>query len=368
VALYIGVMSGTSMDAVDTALVDLSPPRPELVATHRSPWSSALRERLQRVAAGVAIDATALGRLDAAVGHAIADAVEQLLTLAGFAPGDIGAIGSHGQTVAHAPTGDEAMTLQLGNPHVIAERTGITTISDFRRRDVAAGGQGAPLAPAFHNAVLRSPDEDRAVLNLGGIANLTLLPAASDRAVIGFDSGPANCLMDGWTRRHLDRPFDVNGQWATQGQLAEVLLERLLGDRYFELPPPKSTGTQHFSLRWLDGHLETMGQPFDPVAVQATLLELSARSIAMAIERHMPESARLLVCGGGTGNTALMERLRQLVKRPVETTAPYGIAPEWMETMAFAWLAHETLNARPGNLPDVTGARGPRVLGVICPA
>ena len=362
--LFVGVMSGTSMDAVDCALVDFADGSPKLVAHHSTPWPPTLRERLQTVAAGGSISATAFGRLDTAVGLFITDAVNALLRQAGRTPADISAIGSHGQTVAHAPDGDEPTSVQLGNGSMIAEHTGITTVSDFRLRDIAAGGQGAPLAPAFHNAVLRSPDEDRAVLNLGGIANVTLLPADADAPVIGFDTGPANCLMDLWARQQLGEPYDAAGKWAASAEPDPTLLHRLLDDPYFVLSPPKSTGTQHFSRQWLQqrlGEFEGMA----PDVVQATLLALTTRTVTEAITSHVNDCQRVLVCGGGVSNAALMRQLRAALGRPVGSTATYGIDPQWMEPIAFAWLARASMSGEPGNLPSVTGAAGPRILGSI---
>lgn len=354
------------MDAVDCALVDFSAATPRLVARHSASWPPTLRERLQTVAAGAPIDATAFARLDTAVGQFIAEGVKALLHGVGNKPTDIIAIGSHGQTVAHAPDGDEPTSVQLGNANVIAERTGVTTISDFRRRDIAAGGQGAPLAPAFHNAVLRSTEENRVVLNLGGIANVTLLPADPAQSVIGFDTGPANCLMDLWARQHLGRPHDECGEWAASAKPDPTLLGRLLDDPYFALPAPKSTGTQHFSRQWLQQRLGDIGS-LKPEVVQATLLALTCATVIQAVEAYAPGAVRLLVCGGGVNNIALIEQLGQRRGRPVESTAAYGIDPQWMEPMAFAWLAREALAGRPGNLPSVTGATGPRILGVIHP-
>jgi anhydro-N-acetylmuramic acid kinase len=306
--------------------------------------------------------ATAFGRLDTAVGQFIATAVNALLDQSGLDRSAITAIGSHGQTIAHAPDGDEPASVQIGDANVIAERTGITTVSDFRRRDIAAGGQGAPLAPAFHNAVLRSRDETRVVLNLGGIANITVLPADPDAPVTGFDTGPANCLMDLWARQHLGKPCDEGGQWAASAAPDAQLLERLLDDPYFEQPPPKSTGTQYFSRQWLTGRLGAAKLAAE--VVQATLLALTVRTISDAIEGHAADCGRLLVCGGGANNTALIAGLAGRLNRPVETTGDYGIDPQWMEAMAFAWLAGEALSGRRGNQPSVTGAASPRVLGV----
>lgn len=364
--LFIGVMSGTSMDALDCALVDFSAESPRLVAHHRAPWPPSLRERLQTVAAGSPITATDFGRLDTAVGRCIAQAVDALLEQTRLRPVDITAVGCHGQTVAHSPGGDEPTSIQLGDGNLIAERTGITTVCDFRRRDIAAGGQGAPLAPAFHNAVLRTGDEDRVILNLGGIANITTLPADPETPVTGFDTGPANCLMDLWARQHLGRPFDESGQWAASTDADPALLERMLADPYFARPPPKSTGTQYFSRVWLQQRLGESGS-LAPVVVQATLLALTVVTVADAIERQARGCRRVLVCGGGVNNTALRTQLDERLDRPIESTGEHGIDPEWMEPMAFAWLAKEALGGRPGNLPTVTGASGPRVMGIVHP-
>ena len=277
------------------------------------------------------------------------------------------AIGCHGQTVAHTPDTEIRTTLQLGDANIIAERTGITTINDFRRRDMAAGGQGAPLAPAFHEAYLRDGDEDRIVLNLGGIANVTVLPADPQQQTRGFDTGPANCLMDGWIQRHLGATFDRQGAWAASAQADAGLLVRLLDEPFFSLRPPKSTGTQHFSARWLEKLLGDFGD-LPPAEVQATLLALTAHTVAEAIRRHAPQTRRILVCGGGAHNTALIHTLTQVSGLVAESTTAYGVDPDWMEAMAFAWLAQRTLAGKAGNLPSVTGASGPRILGAIHPA
>jgi anhydro-N-acetylmuramic acid kinase len=253
--------------------------------------------------------------------------------------------------------------LQIGNPAIIAERTGITTVADFRRRDLAAGGQGAPLVPAFHEALFRSVERHRIVLNIGGIANITCLPSHPDETVTGFDTGPGNCLMDAWVRQQTGQAMDENGHFAARGEVSPALLERLLADDYFRQPPPKSTGTDYFSLDWLTARL-----PAEPIAaadVQATLLELTARSIAAAIDQR---TQQVLVCGGGVHNPLLMQRLDELLPCPVVSTAVAGLSPDWVEAAAFAWLARQALAGQAGNLPAVTGAAGPRILGAIYPA
>lgn len=358
-------MSGTSMDAVDLALVEFDAGQADLVAVAASQWPPALAQRLSDFAGGSALDATALAMLDTEVGLHIAQAINELLHSHSVDRRTVRAIGCHGQTVAHAPDGNPATTLQLGDGNVIAERTGITTINDFRRRDVAAGGQGAPLAPAFHAAVLRDADEDRVVLNLGGIANITLLAADPATAVTGFDTGPANCLMDHWTNRHRGESFDREGAWAASGTIDPQLLRHLLADQYFALPPPKSTGTQYFSPAWLQHRMA--GYQTSAMDVQATLLALTGDSVAAAISQHAPSAQRVLVCGGGVHNTTLMNYLSSTLRLPVESTTTCGIDPDYLEAMAFAWLAMRTQQGLAGNEPSVTAAAGPRILGAIHP-
>jgi anhydro-N-acetylmuramic acid kinase len=368
VSIAIGVMSGTSMDAVDTAMVDFSGATPTVVASHSQPWPPTLRERLNSFAAGSPLNADALATLDVETGWFLADTIRQLLANSRCPAENVAAIGCHGQTVAHLADAEIPATLQLGDANVIAERTGITTINDFRRRDLAAGGQGAPLAPAFHEAVFRTPAECRVVLNLGGIANITILPADPNKAATGFDTGPANCLMDGWARQYLGRPCDENGAWAASAEADPQLLATMMADPYFARQLPKSTGTQYFSARWLREQLANCAKRPPAEVVQATLAQLTSRSIAEAVHRHAMDAERLLVCGGGVHNTVLLDLLRRQTGLAVESTAQYGIDPDWVEAMAFAWLAQRTLDDLPGNLPAVTGAVGPRILGAIHPA
>ncbi len=367
--LYIGLMSGTSADGIDAALVrfvqDGARLQAELLHGHLHPWDPALRQRL--VALGQGGDCGSLdefGRLDQQVARAFAEAVAALLASAGIAAGAVRAIGSHGQTIRHRPGGGFPFTLQIGDGHLIAERTGIATVADFRRRDVAAGGQGAPLLPALHAALLHDPGEDRAVLNLGGIANLTLLPASGD--VRGFDTGPANALMDAWCERRLGRPYDADGAFAARGRVDDALLRRLLDEPWFAAPPPKSTGREQFHLDWLTTRL---GGDEAEADVQATLLALTVRTIADALRATLPGTRRLLVCGGGVHNPRLMAALAEALPGvEVASTAAWGLDPDYVEAMGFAWLARQALLGLPGNLPAVTGAHGPRVLGVVHPA
>jgi anhydro-N-acetylmuramic acid kinase len=365
--LYLGLISGTSADGIDAVLVEFADPadtgsRLRILASQTFPYPHELRGRVLALAqshAAIALDD--YGRLDVEIGECFANAANALLRNAGIAASVVSAIGSHGQTICHRPNGAHPFTLQIGDPNVIAQRTGIRTAADFRRADVAAGGQGAPLLPALHAAVLSDPEIPRAILNLGGIANLTLL--VPGRPVIGFDTGPANCLLDAWAARHLGHARDEGGAWARSGKVVDELLARWISDPYFALPPPKSTGREVFNLDWLDGRISA---DVSPVDAQATLLALSARTIAGALRANAPSVREVFACGGGVHNAALMNALRaQLPGLRVDTTAALGLDPDFVEAAGFAWLARETLAGRPGNLPSVTGAREPRVLGAV---
>ncbi len=365
--LFLGLMSGTSADGIDAALVQFPDAGGcRLLHGHTFDWEADTRAELVALGQGnepASLDA--LGQLDARVGLAFAEAANRLLQQAGIGRAQVRAIGSHGQTIRHRPAAEPAFTWQIGDANRIAELTGITTVADFRRRDVAAGGQGAPLMPAFHLAMLGSADEDRAVLNLGGIANLSLL--ARDGSLRGFDTGPANALLDGWCQRHHGHAFDADGAFAASGQVNEALLARLLAEPWFALPPPKSTGREQFHLDWVQAQLGDAALP--PADVQATLLELTAATVADALLAHLPGVKRLLVCGGGLRNPYLLQRIgARLPGVAVASSATHGLDPDFMEAMGFAWLARETLAGRPGNLPAVSGARGPRILGAIHPA
>jgi anhydro-N-acetylmuramic acid kinase len=362
-AAYIGLISGTSADGIDAALVQFRDGQPQLQAGYVHPWPASLRTRLLALAQGESsVDLDALGRLDVEIGECFADAALTLLKRNDIAATSIRAIGSHGQTVRHRPGGAYPFTLQLGNPAVIAERCAIDVVADFRRADMAAGGQGAPLVPAVHAALLSTPGQTRVVLNLGGIANITVL--AADGGVSGFDTGPASALMDAWCLRERGTAFDRDGAYAASGHVDAELLAALLADDYFALPPPKSSGREYFHLAWLAGHprLHALAAP----DVQATLLELTARSVAMAIRNHAAATRQVLVCGGGVHNAALLRRLQELLDPiTVTSTISAGIDPDFLEATAFAWLARQRLLGLPGNLPAVTGARGPRVLGAV---
>lgn len=367
--LYLGLISGTSADGIDVALVSFEH-RAQVLAARTFPYPPDLRSRALALMHADALAIDAFGELDAEIGEAFAQSALALLAEAGVEPASVTALGSHGQTVRHRPSAKHPFTLQIGDPNRIAERTGITTVADFRRRDMAAGGQGAPLVCALHAALFGAADEERAILNLGGIANFTLL--APGQAVRGFDTGPANCLLDAWALRHLGQSRDEEGALAASGRSDSSLLQDLLDDDYFARPLPKSTGREHFHLDWLDAYLAR--HPRLTVAdVQATLLELSARSIAGALAQHAAGTVRVIACGGGVHNTRLMQRLGAVLDEQLghecvlETSAAHGLDPDFVEATAFAWLARQRLSGWPGNCVDVTGAAGPRVLGAIFP-
>ncbi len=364
--LFIGLISGTSLDGIDAALVDFTSQRPRLHTALHTPYDAGLLSRLSALCQPGDNEIDQLGELDRRVGLAFAGAVETLLAKAGIDADRVTAIGSHGQTVRHRPGANPPFTLQIGDPNTLAEETGITTVGDFRRRDMAAGGEGAPLVPAFHEALFRTSGSPRVVLNLGGIANITCLPPLDEGEVTGYDTGPANTLLDGWIRRHRGLAYDDQGEWASSGHVIGPLLERLLDDPFFSMRPPKSTGTEYFNLTWLDAHLPEAALP--AADIQATLTELTAHTVADAIRREGLQESEILVCGGGAHNRFLLQRLSiQLSEARIDTTAVHGLAPDWIEAMAFAWLARQTLLGLSGNLPSVTGARRAVPLGAIYP-
>jgi len=365
-ALHIGLISGTSTDAVDATIVDVDEGQVSLVACHSEPIPDQIASALREVIDNELLDRSAFWQLDVQVGELFARAAHELLKGAGIDSSRVRAIGSHGQTVFHGPDLDFPCTVQIGDPNVIAERTGITTVADLRRRDMAAGGQGAPLAPAFHDAVFRHQDFDRVVINVGGIANVTLLPANPSLPAIGFDTGPANTLMDVWAGRVRGVAMDVDGAWARSGKVHQPLLEVPLGEPYLAVAPPKSTGREHFNLHWLDQCLARVEDDLPAEDVQRTLCEFTAATIADAVQAHAPDAREALVCGGGVHNPLTMERLAQRLD-PVDvgSTASIGFDPDWVEAAAFGWLAARTLDGLPGNLPAVTGAAHPVILGAI---
>jgi len=358
--VYIGLMSGTSMDGIDAALVRFGAADMEVLGTLAHPYAPSLRAQLiaARQDAGLRVPSD-VPELDRAVGECFRDAANALLDATGIDPATVTGIGSHGQTLRHQPGGDRPFSLQIGDPELILAGTGITTVADFRAADIALGGQGAPLAPAFHEWLFRRPGVNRVVLNIGGIANVTMLPGDQAPAT-GFDTGPGNTLLDAWICRHRGAPCDREGAWAAAGTVDEDLLGRLLADPYFAASPPKSTGFEQFNLEWLS--------PFgveglDPVDVQATLCELTARTIADSVGADVDE---VLVCGGGVHNVELIRRLRSSLRGvSVISTSTAGLDPDWVEAVAFAWLAMRSLYGLPGNLPSVTGASRDAVLGVV---
>jgi len=360
--LYIGLMSGTSLDGVDAVLAEFSQSQFRALAHSHVGFDAGLRSELLALSATGQDEIERAGRAGLILAERYAQAVERVLSDARVAAADVSAIGCHGQTVRHRPA--QGFTVQIGNPSFLAERTGISVVADFRSRDMAAGGQGAPLVPAFHAVAFGSASEDRAAVNIGGIANVTLLPR--NAPVLGFDTGPGNCLMDYWVHLHQGKPYDAGGAWAAGGNASAALLSRMLDEPYFRQPAPKSSGRELFNPGWLTAKL---GGAEDAQAVQATLLDLTSESISRSIEESAVPVARLIVCGGGAYNAALMARLAErLAPRVVETSAAHGLEADQVEAMAFAWLAWCAINGRPGNVPEVTGAKGPRVLGAIYPA
>jgi len=363
--LFVGLMSGTSLDGVDGVLADFSGPRPRLLAHARHGFAPDLRQTLESL---LESGPDELHRAAVAAQHlarAYASVAQDVLLHANVEPDQVRAIGVHGQTVRHRP--EAGYTLQLNSPATLAELTGIDVVADFRGRDIAAGGQGAPLVPAFHAAVFAT-EAPRAVVNIGGISNVTGLPEEHGAGnVIGFDCGPGNVLLDAWAGRHLDEPIDRDGRWAVAGHTHATLLDSFLGERYFALDPPKSTGRELFNEVWLDAHLS--GRQIEPKDVQATLTRLTARTIGQAIARYFAAAGDVIVCGGGALNVTLMKMLtEECAPRPVTSSASLGIDPQHVEALAFAWLARQHLARRPGNVPTVTGARGARVLGALYPA
>lgn len=366
---FVGLMSGTSMDAIDAVLMRWHPNNtPELLESLAYPWDEGIKTRLSRLNTDGTCTLKELGELDILCGRQFATAVTQLLIKAIVPASDIAAIGSHGQTVFHHPNGNVPFSMQIGDPNTLAQQTGIRVVADFRRRDMAAGGQGAPLVPAFHQAVFQHPEHHRVILNIGGIANISILPA-NGKGSAGFDTGPGNCLMDRWIQKTLGRKYDGNGQWASSGKVSNSLLKRLLADDYFSRPPPKSTGTEYFSLSWLEKQLEGLDH-LSPEDVQATLLQCSCDSIGNAIQKWAAETREVLVCGGGAHNSKLIGSLAaQLGEIRVTSTlnSQPAIDPDWVEALAFAWLAMKTLDHQPGNIPAVTGASEEVILGGVYP-
>lgn len=362
---WVGLMSGTSMDGIDAVLASFEDGYVHVHAAETVSYPHTLKHRIIEASQNKSTPDD-IGELDTLIGALFAQAANAVIKKSDAPLSSIRAIGSHGQTIRHQPLGAAPFTLQLGNPAIIAEQTGVLTIADFRRRDMAAGGQGAPLVPAFHQAFFSSPAEDRCILNLGGIANITWIPSDNRTPVTGFDTGPANALLDAWCLDQTGMPFDKSGQWADEGIIDQALLSTMLSDAYFLKPAPKSTGKEKFNLDWIKNHVQRQPE-LSAEDVQRTLLQLTVISIV----RQLPQATTMKVyaCGGGTQNPVLMGELEQAIRPSrLAVTSELGLAPEWVEPVAFAWLANQTVNRRPGNLPEVTGAHGPRILGAIYPA
>ncbi|HNP35911.1 MAG TPA: anhydro-N-acetylmuramic acid kinase [Woeseiaceae bacterium] len=360
---FIGLISGTSVDGIDAVLVDLDTRSLSVIATHAEEYPPELAARLRRAMldpASCGVDE--LGELHVWVGRCFRDAALKLLENSGLAANTIRAIGSHGQTLRHCPDHKYRFSLQIGDGATIATGTGIDTVADFRSSDIALGGEGAPLVPLFHDWLLRDADENRVVLNIGGIANITVLPA-SGAELSGFDTGPGNTLLDAWIRAGRELPYDDKGAWAASGEPDTGLIEEWLQDEWFARPPPKSTGVEYFNLDWLASRDTRARRPAD---VQASLAELTAQSVAHAIERWAPGTTSMYVCGGGVRNKDLLRRIAgHLPTLRVRTTADAGIDPDWVEAAAFAWLASRRLARQNGSVPSVTGAQRPAVLGAV---
>jgi len=357
-------MSGTSADAVDVVVVDFSHNKTVLIGSYSKPLDTDLRHQIHSLTIPNHNEIDRFGQLDRQLAELFAQSILHLLNELGLNSEQILAIGSHGQTIRHRPPGTQQnpFTLQIGDPNIIVERTKITTVADFRRRDMAAGGHGAPLVPAFHQAVFQSESIDRAVVNIGGMANITWLPTSGK--TIGFDTGPGNVLMDAWALKHLGKAYDANGDWAASGQVDTDLLAQLLSHEFFRQQPPKSTGRELFNFEWLAPH--TKHKTLSPPDVQATLLALTAQSIANDLNKLSNADGEVYVCGGGVYNVTLMGALTRLLPNmKVTTTEALGVSPQWVEAMAFAWLARQTMKRQSGNLSAVTGANREVILGGV---
>ena len=363
--LYIGLMSGTSLDGVDAALVRFENEQPTVIETICLPLPSNLKDEIKSLISPSDNEIDRLMALDVQLGQLFSDAANELISKAKIKKVDIVAIGSHGQTIRHYPTTEHPSTLQIADPNIIAETTGITTVADFRRRDIAAGGQGAPLVPAFHEQLFCDAKKNRVILNLGGIANITVLPADKNIPATGFDTGPANTLMNHWIQQQQNKNHDEDGKWAASGTVNEDFLKELINDDYFKLPPPKSTGTEYFNPAWLTIKLSAF--PFlSAEDVQASLTTLTATTVKDAIKLCKFEADELIICGGGVHNKFLLQLLKQLLPSiEIHSSEKYGLDPDYIEATAFAWLAKQTMEHKVGNLPEVTGAKRAVVLGGV---
>ncbi len=363
-AYFIGLMSGTSVDGIDAVVCDIDSNKVQLIASLCYPIPIKIQNKIHSLSNKEYQNdpIEMMGHLDVDIGQLLSEAVDALLDKAKLKPQQVVAIGSHGQTIRHIPNHPQAFTLQIGDSNIIAANTGIDTVADFRRRDMAYGGQGAPLVPAFHRVVFGDENRNRIIANLGGIANISVLTKTSE--VLGYDTGPANTLMDLWIKQNLNKDFDLNGDWAKSGDLNSRLLEAMLADPYFSQEAPKSTGREYFNLEWLTNfNIEAI----NPEDVQRTLLELTAQTLSDAIDNHI-NSGEVYLCGGGAHNDFLVERIQKLIPEfSIESTYSLGVDPDWVEAAAFAWLAFRTTNRQTGNLSSVTGASEDTVLGAVYP-
>lgn len=361
---YVGIMSGTSIDGIDIALVDFTHTIKLLsFSCHKYPKN--LQQAIKNISHNKTISLSDYGSLDCQLAYTFAERTNALLQQEKIPAAAITAIGSHGHTVCHAPSSPYPFSLQIGNPNIIAEQTGITTVADFRGRDIAAGGQGAPLVPAFHQVAFSAQAENRVVINIGGIANISRLPKAKRLPLIGFDTGPGNTLMDVWIKKNLNKDYDDGGNWANSGNMQADLVQHFKQDSYFLTPFPKSTSVEYFSINWLQKQLNTFERKVLPVDVQASLCQLTAETIADAIMKCTPKTERALICGGGIHNQLLVNKLQQQLSCPVQSTATNGIHPDHVEAIALAWLAKQTMAGKTGSVSTVTGAKKPTVLGGI---
>jgi len=358
---YVGIMSGTSLDGIDAVLTDFNSQPPSLLNTFYQPYDKNLRRQILDLHQSGNNELHLAAMLSNKLAHCYAKTVISLLNKHKIKSQSVTAIGCHGQTVRHYPQSETGYSIQLGNASLLAELTGITVVADFRSRDIAAGGQGAPLVPAFHQLLFQDPEINRVIVNIGGISNITSL--ASNTKVVGFDCGPGNLLMDSWCQRHLGTTYDENGTWAESGKTIPELLEKFMSLKFFSIPPPKSTGREMFNLSWLENYLSGNEKPED---VQATLLQLTSTAITDAILTWFPDTTEIYLCGGGARNLALTSKIQiSLPGKKVAPTDELGTNADWLEAFAFAWLAKQAIQGVPSSLPSVTGAKGERILGAI---
>ena len=363
---FIGLISGTSIDGLDCLLADFSTTPPTVVGTHNEPINQQLRDKILYLCENEGASIQLAGEVDIELGRSFAAALNALLATTGIKSDQVMAIGSHGQTVNHQPNSTFPFTMQLGDPNSIAELTGITTIADFRRRDMVVGGQGAPLTPMFHEFFFRSKHTTRIILNIGGMSNISVLYQDSNQSILGFDTGPGNVLMDSWINENQGKSFDAQGEWGKSGTLDMELLSIFMAEPYFQRPAPKSTGRELFNLGWLKEQINKLDRELPPCDVQATLVELTVRSLSDNIRDINEPGADIYVCGGGVHNSALLERLQDLLSDyQVQKTDAAALPADWVEAMAFAWMAKQTLERKPIDCTSVTGASKPCILGGI---